>query len=66
MTFDSVFKIEATDETLVSESRLRFAPAETIERLLRTAGFVEVELLGWWDGTPYSATSPEIIAIARA
>ncbi len=66
VTFDAVFTIEATGETLVSESRLRFAPVETIQRLLSAAGFGEVELLGWWDGTPYSATSPEIIVIARA
>lgn len=66
VTFDAVFTIEATGETLVSESRLRFAPVETIRRLLSAAGFGEVELLGWWDCTVYSATSPEIIAIARA
>ena len=66
VTFDAVFTIEATGETLVSESRLRFAPVETIRGLLSAAGFGEVELLGWWDGTPYSEDSPEIIAIARA
>ena len=66
VTFDAVFTIEATGETLVSESRLRFAPVETIRGLLSAAGFGEVELLGWWDGTPYSAISPEIIAIALA
>lgn len=66
VTFDAVFTILDTDETLVSESRLRFAPLDTIQRLLSAAGFGEVELLGWWDGTPYSETSPEIIAIARA
>jgi SAM-dependent methyltransferase len=66
VTFDAVFTIEATGETLVSESRLRFAPVETIQGMLSAAGFGEVELLGWWDGTPYSETSSEIIAIARA
>lgn len=66
MTFDAVFTIEATGETLVSESRLWFAPMETIRGLLSAAGFAEVELLGWWDGTPYSEASPEIIAIAQA
>lgn len=66
VTFDAVFTILDTDETLVSESRLRFAPLDTIQRLLSAAGFGEVKLLGWWDGTPYSETSPEIIAIARA
>lgn len=66
VTFDAVFTIEATGETLVSESRLRFAPVETIRGLLSAAGFGEVELLGWWDGTPYSEDSLEIIAIARA
>lgn len=66
VTFDAVFSIEATGETLISESRLRFAKVETIQSLLAAAGFHEVELLGWWDRTPYSETSPEIIAIARA
>lgn len=66
VTFDAVFTIEATGDTLVSESRLRFAPVETIQALLSAAGFGEVELLGWWDGTSYSETSPEIIAIAHA
>ncbi|NBB50473.1 methyltransferase domain-containing protein [Rhizobium sp. CRIBSB] len=66
VTFDAVFTIEATGDTLVSESRLRFAPVETIQTLLSAAGFGEVELLGWWDGAPYSETSPEIIAMARA
>jgi len=66
VTFDAVFTIEDTGETLVSESRLRFAPMGTIRGLLSAAGFAEVELLGWWDGTPYSEASPEIIAIAQA
>jgi ubiquinone/menaquinone biosynthesis C-methylase UbiE len=66
VTFDAVFTVEATGETLVSESRLRFAPVETIRGLLSAAGFGEVELLGWWDGTRYSEGSPEIIAIAQA
>ncbi|MBC2771475.1 class I SAM-dependent methyltransferase [Rhizobium sp. AQ_MP] len=66
VTFDAVFTIETSGEILISESRLRFAPADTITRLLGEAGFAEVELLGWWDRTPYSDTSPEIIAIARA
>ncbi|MGL4198262.1 MAG: class I SAM-dependent methyltransferase [Allorhizobium sp.] len=66
VTFDAVFSIEATGKTLISESRLRFAKVETIQSLLAAAGFHEVELLGWWDRTPYSDTSPEIIALARA
>ncbi|MEC9461530.1 MAG: class I SAM-dependent methyltransferase [Pseudomonadota bacterium] len=66
VTFDAVFTIQETGETLVSESRLRFAPVEAIQRLLSTAGFAKVELLGWWDRTPYSVTSHEIIANAHA
>lgn len=66
VAFDAVFTILDNGETLVSESRLRFAPVETIQGLLSAAGFGQVELLGWWDGTPCSATSPEIIAIAQA
>lgn len=66
VTFDAVFSIEATGQMLVSESRLRFAKVETIQGLLAGAGFAEIELLGWWDRTPYFESSPEIIAIARA
>lgn len=66
VTFDAVFTLKATGETLTSESRLRFPAAGTIERLLADAGFGESVLFGWWDRTPYSETSPEIIAIARA
>jgi ubiquinone/menaquinone biosynthesis C-methylase UbiE len=66
VTFDAVFTLQETGETLISESRLRFAPVETIQLLLSTAGFAKVELLGWWDRAPYSATSHEIIAIAHA
>jgi ubiquinone/menaquinone biosynthesis C-methylase UbiE len=65
VTFDAVFTLQATGETLVSESRLRFATADTILGLLLCAGFRSVELLGWWDGRPYSEASAEIIAIAR-
>ena len=64
--FDAVFTLKETGETLVSESRLRFAGAGTIQRLLTAAGFGEIELLGWWDRRPYSETGPEIIAIATA
>lgn len=66
VTFDAVFSLEATGETLVSESRLRFPAAATINQLLAEAGFGKTELIGWWDRAPFSESSPEIIAIARA
>ncbi len=66
VTFDAVFTLLDTGEKRVSESRLRFADQETIAQLLTAAGFVVTDWLGDFGGSPYSATSPEIIPIAKA
>jgi SAM-dependent methyltransferase len=65
ITFDAVFTLLDSGEQRVSESRLRFADQETINRLLVEAGFDAVTWLGDFDGRPFCETSPEIIPIAR-
>ncbi|KQW31946.1 methyltransferase [Rhizobium sp. Root274] len=65
VTFDAVFTLLETSERRLSESRLRFADRETIGRLLTEAGFAATDWLGDFDGSPSSATSPEIIPVAR-
>lgn len=64
VTFDAVFTLEVTGEQRASESTLRFPARETIERLVRQAGFSGVDCRGWWDGSPYRDDSPEIIVTA--
>lgn len=66
VTFDAVFTLQDTGEQRKSESTLRFPPRETIERLVRQAGFSGVDCCGWWDGSPYRDDSPEIIVTACA
>jgi len=48
-----------------AESRIRFAPKETIERALIDAGLVVETWLGDWAGGVYDADSLEIIPIGR-
>lgn len=64
VAFTTLFTLRTSGEVLRSESRLRFATVGTIRRLLVDAGFQEPEVWGWWDRTPFSATSREIIAVA--
>lgn len=53
---------EFSDETLVSQSELRFASKLEIESHLRKAGLSIVSLLGDWNGSDFdSKTSPEMI-----
>ncbi|KIC48196.1 class I SAM-dependent methyltransferase [Tateyamaria sp. ANG-S1] len=49
---------QASDQ---SRSQLRFMPADRIEALAHNAGLAVDEMLGNWDGSPVSRTSPEII-----
>ncbi|MDQ0455385.1 class I SAM-dependent methyltransferase [Rhizobium paknamense] len=65
VTFDAVFTVVESGKTFISESRLRFASAQTIRRLFNEAGFRTIDLLGWWDGSVFTTQSPEIIVIAR-
>lgn len=48
-----------------SRSTLRFLDAEALAGFLTDAGLVIVEQYGYWDRSPLTDTSPEIITIAR-
>lgn len=63
--FTSTFSSPAWDEPLHSHSTLRFLDAPALSSFLRNAGFVIEEQYGDWDRSPLSATSPEVITIAR-
>jgi hypothetical protein len=49
----------------VSEGALRFVNAVTLSEFLSGAGLAIDERFGDWTGAPLTATSPEIITIAR-
>jgi SAM-dependent methyltransferase len=44
---------------------LRFTTANELDALLERAGLAVAERFGDWDRTPFTATSPEIITLAR-
>jgi ubiquinone/menaquinone biosynthesis C-methylase UbiE len=48
-----------------SRGALRFIDAATLAAFLADAGFAIEEQFGDWDGSPLTATSPEIITVAR-
>ncbi len=61
--FESLHRFIATGAVLVSESTLHFPAAEEVVAQLEAAGFAW-SLFGDWDGSPLTAGSPEIIAVA--
>ncbi|GAA1304525.1 class I SAM-dependent methyltransferase [Saccharothrix xinjiangensis] len=52
-------------EPKVERGTLRFTTAEQVEALLAETGFEVAERYGWWDRSPLTATSREVITIAR-
>ncbi|MBW9061887.1 methyltransferase domain-containing protein [Rhizobium herbae] len=65
VSFRTYTRIGGRNERAISQSTLAFRSHAEIRRLLHKAGFVDVSLLGGWDGLLFSAGSSEIIAIAR-
>lgn len=65
VTFTESFAVEGRAEPLVSRSTLRFSGAEHIDHLLGEAGLVVDERYGDWDRSLMTATSREIITVAR-
>lgn len=63
--YGSVFTSPGWDQPLVSRGVLRFLDAETLAAFLSDAGLVIEEQFGDWARNPLTATSPEIITIAR-
>lgn len=63
--FTATFTSPAWDEPMLSRSTLRFLDADSLSSFLSEAGLEIEEQYGDWDGNPLTATSPEIITIAR-
>ena len=66
VTFDAVFTLLETGEKRISQSTLRFPSHAQIVQMLEQAGFQQIEMLGWWDGSAFEADSKEIIVTAYA
>ncbi len=54
-----------SDTTLVSESELRFASVQRIEKLMASAGFRLLKLYGDWRGSEFSSRCEEMIFVAE-
>jgi ubiquinone/menaquinone biosynthesis C-methylase UbiE len=64
MSFE--LKYEFPDETLISNSELRFSDHLTIDHMLNDAGLRVEKLLGDWSGGPFNEmTSEEMIFVVR-
>jgi SAM-dependent methyltransferase len=62
-TFEQVYVFP--DETLRSESTLRFMAREAIETLIAAAGLEVDAVLGEWDGSPFTGVEEEMIFLTR-
>ncbi|WP_123746367.1 class I SAM-dependent methyltransferase [Saccharothrix texasensis] len=65
VTMTETFSSPDWPEPRVDRGTLRFTDAEHLDALLRDTGFDVAERYGSWDRTPPTATSREIITIAR-
>ncbi|MBE2999528.1 class I SAM-dependent methyltransferase [Nocardiopsis sp. HNM0947] len=66
VTFSTAYGIQGWAEPGHSRSTLRFPEAQAVNALLSGAGFEVQAQYGFWDRTPLTETSPEIITLARA
>ncbi|GAB3713240.1 class I SAM-dependent methyltransferase [Nocardiopsis nanhaiensis] len=65
VTFTSDYSLEGWFEPLVSRSTLRFLNAERLNAFLAEAGLEVSAQYGYWDRSPLTETSAEIITFAR-
>ncbi|MGW4116387.1 class I SAM-dependent methyltransferase [Actinosynnema sp. NPDC004786] len=65
VTMTETFSCPDWPEPRVDRGSLRFLPADRLDALLRETGFEVAERYGDWDRSPFTATSREIITIAR-
>ncbi|MFE1168528.1 class I SAM-dependent methyltransferase [Nocardiopsis sp. NPDC058789] len=65
VTFTSDHLVEGWSEPLVSRSTLRFLDADRLNGFLVEAGFRVTAQYGYWDRSPLTDTSMEIITFAR-
>ncbi|MEP3046958.1 MAG: class I SAM-dependent methyltransferase [Roseibium sp.] len=63
LEFDQEYVFE--DESIVSNSRLRFASCTDLQDMLWATGFRVDEIFGDWDKSTFTNTSREIIILAR-
>ncbi len=63
LTFEA--RYEFPDETLVSQSTLRFMPLKAIDAHLEAAGLRTDAVLGNWNGGPFEGTQDEMIFVVR-
>ena len=63
--FTSTFTSPDWDEPQLSTSTLRFLDAGSLAAFLSAAGLTIEQQYGDWDRSPLTATSPEIITVAR-
>ena len=64
VTFETHFRFAAND-TAIATTTLRFMSRDALAAFLAEAGFTDIAWYGNWDRSPVSATSPEIIVVAR-
>ncbi|MCE7080650.1 class I SAM-dependent methyltransferase [Streptomyces sp. ST2-7A] len=65
VSFTTTFTADSLDGPETSRSTLRFLDADALTRFLEEAGLTVEARYGWWDRSPLTAESPEIIVIAR-
>jgi hypothetical protein len=65
VSFNATFSSPSWERPQVSRSTLRFLDAGSLSRFLADAGLKIEEQFGDWDRQPLTATSPEIITLAR-
>ncbi|MFD7365305.1 class I SAM-dependent methyltransferase [Nocardiopsis alba] len=65
VTFTSTYTLKGRGEIGSSRSTLRFPDAGTVRSLLGEAGLRTAALYGYWDRSPLTDTSEEIIVFAR-
>ncbi|MCR6490323.1 class I SAM-dependent methyltransferase [Amycolatopsis sp. OK19-0408] len=65
VSFTTTYESPDWDAPRYSESTLRFLDVPTLSGFLEEAGLVVAEQYGYWDRTPVTEASPEIITIAR-
>jgi SAM-dependent methyltransferase len=66
LSFSQTYTGPAWDQPRVSRSTLRFLDPGEVAAFVFGAGFTIESQFGDWDRTPLTATSPEIITVARA
>jgi len=65
VTFTSDYRVEGWPEPLVSRSTLRFLDADRLNGFLAETGFEVTAQYGYWDRSPLTDASMEIITFAR-